>query len=103
MGCGPVCGWLLIGTGALQAEWNKQGGESGFQFEILETLPEDVVPMAVADLLRRRRSMGCVNPMRKACCSRVTRESLRPCRACRRLRDEIQSTRGTNRFETAND
>ena len=36
---------------SLQAEWNAHG-ESAFQYEILEKLPDDVHPMAVADLLK---------------------------------------------------
>ena len=34
--------------------WNGHG-EGGFEFEILETLPEDVSPVALGDLLRERQ------------------------------------------------
>lgn len=35
---------------ALQREWNAQG-EAAFRYEVLEKLDEDVIPMAVSDLL----------------------------------------------------
>lgn len=38
----------------LQEEWNAQG-ESAFQYEILETLSEDVLPQAVSDLLIEKK------------------------------------------------
>jgi hypothetical protein len=37
---------------SLQQEWNAYG-EEAFQYEILETLEEDLHPMAVADLLKQ--------------------------------------------------
>ena len=39
---------------SLQEEWNAHG-EPAFAYEVLETLDEDVQPLAVADLLRDRR------------------------------------------------
>ena len=39
---------------ALQSEWNTHG-EPAFQFEILETLEEDVIPLAVRDLLTEKK------------------------------------------------
>jgi hypothetical protein len=52
--------WFSLRNGShrsksLQEEWNAHG-ESAFQFEILENLDEDVHPMAVADLLKQKRS-----------------------------------------------
>jgi hypothetical protein len=38
----------------LQDEWNGHG-EMAFQYEILETLPDDTIPMAVSDLLREKK------------------------------------------------
>ena len=38
---------------SLQQEWNTHGGEA-FQFEVLEMLDDDVVPLGVTDLLRRK-------------------------------------------------
>jgi hypothetical protein len=35
----------------LQEEWNAQG-ESAFEYQVLDTLKEDVSPLAVADLLK---------------------------------------------------
>jgi len=37
---------------ALQAEWNMHG-EAAFQYDVLETLKEDVLPMAIGDLLKK--------------------------------------------------
>ena len=47
---------------ALLAEWNTHG-EQAFQFEILETLDDDVLPMAMRDLLKEKKShwMGQLN------------------------------------------
>ena len=38
----------------LQSEWNAQG-EPAFQYEILETLDDDVSPLAVHDLLKETK------------------------------------------------
>ena len=48
--------WFALRQGqhrdrALQAEWNTHG-EAAFQYDVLEKLKDDVVPMAVADLLK---------------------------------------------------
>jgi hypothetical protein len=40
---------------SLQAEWNAQG-ESAFQYEILESLDDDVNPLNVEDLLKERKN-----------------------------------------------
>jgi hypothetical protein len=37
----------------LQAEWHAHG-EAAFQYDVLETLKDDVVPMAIADLLKEK-------------------------------------------------
>ena len=52
--------WFQLGAGnhcdkALQNEWNTHG-ENVFQFEILETLDDDVIPLAVPDLLNEKKS-----------------------------------------------
>jgi hypothetical protein len=39
---------------ALQEEWNKLG-EAAFEYVILEALKEDVLPLAVKDLLKERK------------------------------------------------
>ena len=39
---------------ALQAAW-KDRGENAFRFEILETLDDDVLPLAVKDLLHEKK------------------------------------------------
>jgi hypothetical protein len=39
---------------ALQAVWAKHG-EQAFEFDILETLDEDVLPMALSDLLKTKK------------------------------------------------
>ena len=39
----------------LQQEWNGQG-EAAFQYEILEQLADDVLPLAAADLLKQKRA-----------------------------------------------
>jgi len=49
---------LRIGTHlnrALQAEWNAQG-EPAFQFEILEKLDDDVLPLAIPDMLKEKHA-----------------------------------------------
>ena len=51
--------WFTLRSGchrdkALQAEWEAHG-EPAFQFEILETIAEDVHPLAVPDLLKAAR------------------------------------------------
>jgi len=38
----------------LQAEWNAKG-EEAFTYEVLETLDDDVVPLAIKDELRERQ------------------------------------------------
>ena len=38
----------------LQAEWNAKG-EEAFAFEVLDTLDDDVLPLAVKDVLRERQ------------------------------------------------
>lgn len=50
--------WFCLRNGShidksLQAEWDAHG-EPAFQYEILETLEEDLHPMAVADLLKEK-------------------------------------------------
>ncbi|HUB82297.1 MAG TPA: GIY-YIG nuclease family protein [Bryobacteraceae bacterium] len=52
--------WFTLGNGSfmdssLQEEWNAHG-ESAFQYEILETLDPELLPMAAADLLKERSS-----------------------------------------------
>lgn len=52
--------WFQLHAGnhcdkTLQNEWNTHG-ENAFQFEILETLDEDVILLAVPDLLKEKRS-----------------------------------------------
>jgi len=39
---------------SLQREWNAHG-ESAFSYEILEKLDEDVIPMAIKDLLAEKK------------------------------------------------
>lgn len=39
---------------ALQAEWVRRG-EKAFQFEILETLDEEVLPIALRDVLKEKK------------------------------------------------
>jgi hypothetical protein len=41
---------------SLQAEWTRLG-EEAFEFVILETLKEDVLPLAVKDLLREKKRL----------------------------------------------
>jgi len=50
--------WFMLRTGGhidkpLQAEWNAHG-EAAFEYEILEILDADLLPMAVADLLKEK-------------------------------------------------
>ncbi|HWD00090.1 MAG TPA: GIY-YIG nuclease family protein [Candidatus Sulfopaludibacter sp.] len=40
---------------SLQAQWNLHG-ESAFQYEILETLPDDVTPIGLPDLLKEKKA-----------------------------------------------
>ncbi len=52
--------WFCLRSGShiersLQDEWNAQG-ESAFQFEILETLAEDLHALAIPDLLKQKRA-----------------------------------------------
>ena len=51
--------WGTLNTGrhldrSLQAEWTLLG-EDAFEYVILETLKEDVLPMAVKDLLKEKK------------------------------------------------
>jgi hypothetical protein len=39
---------------SLQTEWNTHG-ENAFQFEVLETLDDDVIPLGVPDLLKEKK------------------------------------------------
>lgn len=50
--------WFSLRLGShidkpLQAEWNAHG-EAAFQYEILETLDDDLHPLAVRDLLKEK-------------------------------------------------
>jgi len=52
--------WFCLRLGShleksLQQEWNSQG-ESGFEFEILEKLEEEVHPLQLPDLLKTKKS-----------------------------------------------
>ena len=52
--------WFSLRNGShldksLQTEWNAHG-EDKFEYEILEKLEDDVSPLAVADLLKEKRS-----------------------------------------------
>ena len=52
--------WFALRLGghpdkSLQAEWNTQGPEA-FKYEVLERLDEDILPIAVADLLKEKQS-----------------------------------------------
>jgi hypothetical protein len=52
--------WFQLHAGnycdkTLQSEWNTHG-ENAFQFEILETLDDDVISLAVPDLLKEKKS-----------------------------------------------
>jgi len=51
--------WAALRMGAhrdpgLQADWNTFG-EAAFRFDVLETLDEDVVAIAVSDLLKEKK------------------------------------------------
>ena len=51
--------WSALRIGAhrdpgLQADWNTFG-EAAFRFDVLETLDEDVVAIAVSDLLKQKK------------------------------------------------
>jgi hypothetical protein len=51
--------WFTLRSGGhidkpLQLEWNTHG-EAAFQYEILETLDDDLHPMAIPDLLKQVR------------------------------------------------
>ena|SRR5579863_8361116 len=51
--------WFFLRNGyhhdkALQAEWNTHGAEA-FQYEIVEKLNEDVLPMGARDLLKEKK------------------------------------------------
>src|SRR5712692_10597157 len=51
--------WFCLRQGlhhskALQAEWNTHGKDA-FQYEILETLDDDVSPIALNDLLKEKK------------------------------------------------
>jgi len=51
--------WFTLRAGshrdaALQAEW-REHGEASFRYDILEELDDDVLPMAVPDLLKQKK------------------------------------------------
>jgi hypothetical protein len=51
--------WITLNSGrhldrTLQAEWDRLG-ETAFEYVILEALKEDVLPLAVKDLLREKK------------------------------------------------
>jgi hypothetical protein len=53
--------WITLNSGrhldrALQAEWNRLG-EGAFEYVILEALKEDVLPLAVKDLLKEKKRL----------------------------------------------
>ncbi|MGJ5817614.1 GIY-YIG nuclease family protein [Paludibaculum fermentans] len=53
--------WFALNHGShrdkgLQAEWNARGGEA-FTYEVLEKLDEELLPMAVADVLKEKRRL----------------------------------------------
>lgn len=53
--------WLTLNSGrhldrTLQEEWNRQG-EAAFEYVILEALKEDVLPLAVKDLLKEKKRL----------------------------------------------
>ncbi len=53
--------WMTLNSGrhlerSLQAEWARLG-EDAFEFVILETLEEDLLPMAVKDLLKEKQRL----------------------------------------------
>jgi hypothetical protein len=52
--------WFCLRTGShpdksLQEEWNVQG-EPMFEYEVLDQLDDDVLPLGVADLLKEKRN-----------------------------------------------
>jgi hypothetical protein len=52
--------WFMLRQGGhfdrgLQREWDAQG-EASFGYEVLERLADDLLPMAVADLLKQKRA-----------------------------------------------
>ncbi|QOY89733.1 GIY-YIG nuclease family protein [Paludibaculum fermentans] len=53
--------WFALGHGshrdrALQEAWNGYGAEA-FVYEVLEKLDEDLLPIAVADVLKEKRGL----------------------------------------------
>jgi hypothetical protein len=51
--------WITLNSGrhldrTLQEEWNRLG-ETAFEYVILEALKEDVLPLAVKDLLKEKK------------------------------------------------
>jgi hypothetical protein len=53
--------WITLNSGrhldrTLQAEWNRLG-EGAFEYVILEALKEDVLPLAVKDLLKEKKRL----------------------------------------------
>jgi hypothetical protein len=53
--------WQTLNSGrhldrSLQAEWTRLG-ESAFEFVILETLKEDLLPLTVKDLLKEKKRL----------------------------------------------
>ena len=53
--------WMTLNSGrhldrSLQAEWTRLG-EHAFEFVILETLKEDLLPLAVKDLLKEKKRL----------------------------------------------
>lgn len=52
--------WFMLRVGSLreaslQAEWRAHG-EAQFRFEVLEELDEDVAPVLLADVLKRKKT-----------------------------------------------
>lgn len=52
--------WFALRSGghiqrSLQEEWNRHG-ESSFQYEILEKLEEDLLPLAIPDRLKEQKA-----------------------------------------------
>jgi hypothetical protein len=59
--------WFCLRSGvhpdkSLQCEWNACG-EQAFQYKILEELEDDLSPLAITDLLRKRNITGLRNGM----------------------------------------
>ena len=53
--------WMTLNSGrhldhSLQAEWTGLG-EDAFEYEILEVLKEDLLPLAVKDLLKEKKRL----------------------------------------------